>query len=495
MAKLSKLLVRCALGMVFIFGGRSFAQDMEWSNPRKLKGSTAYTSVIGQNETGLYLLRFRNQFLTKNIVIERYRNHLGYALSKNITLKKSRLLFAELQDKGLLLLTAHYDRQKMQNEVRCHWYDHNINPIGKQRILVTSSLADFYDKGDFRIRFSNDRKRILISFTEKSDDDKRILNIHVFDQDLNQLHHHRYKLDIRYSNFFMTNLLLDDRSNAFFLISQRKVEHRKESLAHPKATVYWYQAAKDSLFDYEVLDSGKSLRKAQFSWDRTTDKINLTAFFSADKGNNTDGIFHFYLKPDGLSKPKITYQEFTDEFKTQLFGDEESSVFEDVRNFELLRAIPNTDGGVTIVAERSSISNETDITYINGMPTTMARNIYNFDDVLVISLDSAYRIKWKYLINKSQSSLNDNGYYSSIVIANTRSHLYIIYNDRLRSNGDVMQYTFDADGRVSYKILVRSDNHFVSIIPSEAKQISYNRVILPVTKDRRFSLLKLDYTN
>jgi len=481
--------------MVFILGGQATAQDIEWSNPRKLKGSTAYTSVIGQNETGLYLLRFRNQFLTKNIVIERYRNHLGYALSKNITLKKSRLLYAELQPKGLLLLTAHYDRQGMQNEVRCNWYDHNINPIGKQRTLVTSSLSDFYDKGDFRIRLSNDRKHIMIAFTEKSEDEKRVLNINVFDQNMELEYQHRYKLDIRYNNFFMTNLLLDDRSNAFFLISQRKVEHRKESIAQPKATVYCYNAAKDSLFDYEVLDSGKSLRKAQFTWDRTSDQINLTAFFSADKENNTDGIFHFRLKPDGNSVPKITYQEFTDDFKAQLFGDEETSMFDDVRNFELLRAVPNTDGGVTIVAERSSISNETDITYINGMPTTMARNIYNFDDVLVISLDSGYHIKWKYLINKSQSSLNDNGYYSSIVIANTRSHLYIIYNDRLRSNGDVMQYMFDADGRVSYKILVRSDNHFVSIIPSEAKQISYNRVILPVTKDRKFSILKLDYTN
>ena len=495
MAKLGNLFIRYTLISLFLFSGYISAQDIEWSNPRKLKGSTAYTSVIGQDETGLYLLRYRNQFLTKNIVIERYRNHLGYALSKNITLKKSRLLYAELQKKGLLLLTAHYDRKAMKNEVHCHWYDHNVNPIGKQRVLVSSSLADFYDKGDFRIRFSNDRKKILISYTEKSDDDKRILHINLYDEDLNLTKQHSYKLDIRYNNFFMTNLLLDDRNNAFFLISQRKVEHRKTELAVPKATVYWYNAQKDSLRDYEVLDSGKSLRKAQFTWDRSKDKINLTAFYSSNEDRNTDGIFHFKLKPDGTSTPKTTYQAFTDDFKEQLFGDEETSVFEDVRNFELLRAIPSTDGGISIVAERSSISNETDITYINGMPTTMARNIYNFDDVLVISLDSAYNIKWKYLINKSQSSLNDNGYYSSIVIANTRSHLYIIYNDRLRSNGDVMQYMFDADGQVSYKILVRSDNHFVSIIPSEAKQINYNRVILPVTKDRKFSLLKLDYTN
>jgi hypothetical protein len=296
MAKLSKLFVRWSLIAVFITGGQTYAQDMEWSNPRKLKGSTAYTSVIGQNQTGLYLLRFRNQFLTKNIVIERYRSHLGYALSKNITLKKSRLLYAELQEKGLLLLTAHYDRKGMKNEVRCHWYDHNINPIGKQRVLVSSTLSDFYDKGDFRIRLSNDRKHVLIAYTEKSDDDKRILNINVFDKDMNVESQHSYKLDIRYNNFFMTNLLLDNKSNAFFLISQRKVEHRKEALAEAKATVYWYSTVKDSLKDYEVLDSGKSLRKAQFTWDRTKDKINLTSFYSANNDNNTDGIFYFSLK-------------------------------------------------------------------------------------------------------------------------------------------------------------------------------------------------------
>ncbi len=491
--KLGKLSIQWVSVFIFIFSGSVVGQDMEWSNPRKLKGSNAYTSVIGEDATGLYLLRFRNQFLTKNVIIERYRNHLGFALSKNITLKKSRLLYAELQEKGLLLLTAHYDRKRMQNEVRCQWYDHNINPVGKEKVLVTSTLSDFYDKGDFRVRFSNDRQSIMIVHTEKTEDNKRILDINIFDVNLDLVQEHRYKLDIIYNNFYLNNLMLDDNANAYFLISQHRVEHRKEQLSSAKANVYWYNSRLDSLTDFQVLDSGKSLRKAQFSWDRTNNYINLTAFYSSIKSSNTDGIFHFRMTPG--QRPKTTYQEFTDEFKSQLFGDQEASVFEDVKNFELLRAIPNSDGGLTIVAERSSISNETDVTYINGMPTTMARNIYNFDDVLVISLDSLYSIKWKYLINKSQSSLNDNGYYSSIVVANTRSHLYIMYNDRLRSNGDVMQYTFEANGQVTYKILVRSDNHFVSIIPSEAKQISYNRVILPVTKDRKFSLLKLDYTN
>lgn len=471
------------------------AQEMEWSNPRKLKGSAVFTSVVGQNETGLYMLRFRNKFLTRNVVIERYRNQMGFALSKNITLKKSRLLYAELQEKGLLLLTAHYNRKGLQNEVRCQWYDPNINPVGKQKTIVTSSLSDFYDKGDFRVRFSNDRKKILISHTEKSDHGQRILCIDVFDQNLNRIGGHRYELKVNYTNFYLPNILVDDSGNAFFLISQRKVEHRKEEISPAKMTVYWYDLKNDKLTDYNLLDSGIHLKKSMFSWDRGMNKVNLTALYADAETEKTQGLFNFQLWLDSGRTPKTTYQEFTEEFKEQLFGSGDGFRFDDVEDFELMRAIPNTDGGLTLIAERSSISNETDVTYINGMPTTLARNIYNFDDVLVLAVDSDLSIRWKYLIHKSQSSLNDNGYYSSIVVANTRSHIYILYNDRLRTNGDVMQYMFDVNGQVTYKILVRSDNHFVSIIPSEAKQIGYNRVILPVTKDRKFSILKLEYPN
>ncbi|MBO6517765.1 MAG: hypothetical protein JJ975_14570 [Bacteroidia bacterium] len=493
--KLGKILIAWLTILILSGTSSSSAQTLEWSNPRKLKGSAVFTSVIGENETGLYMLRFRNKFLTRNIIIERYRNHLGFALSKNITLKRSRLLYAELQEKGLLLLTAHYSRKGLQNEVRCQWYDANINPIGKQRTIATSSLADYYDKGDFRVRFSNDRKTILISHTEKSDQGKRILCIDLFDSDLNPLRSHRYELDIRYPNFYLPNIMVDNSGNSFFLISQRRVEHRREEISPAKMSVYWFDYKRDKLADYDILDSGIQLKKSMFSWDRTTNKVNLTALYTDKEIGKTKGLFNFQLWLDSSLKPKTTYRPFNDEFKQQLFGAGEGFRFDDVEDFELKRAIPNTDGGLTLIAERSSISNETDVTYINGMPTTLARNIYNFDDVLILAVNPDLKIRWKHLIHKSQSSLNDNGYYSSIVVAHTRSHIYLLYNDRLRTNGDVMQYMFDVNGQMTYKILVRSDNHFVSIIPSEAKQIGYNRVILPVTKDRKFSILKLDYPN
>ena len=78
---------------------------------------------------------------------------------------------------------------------------------------------------------------------------------------------------------------------------------------------------------------------------------------------------------------------------------------------------------MSIVAERSSFTFESDVIYVNGIPQSTSRNIYNYEDVLVMALEPDLRIRWYHLINKSQSSLNDGGYYSSIITANTRSRI------------------------------------------------------------------------
>lgn len=481
--------------LVFFASTASKAQNLEWSNTRKLKGSAIFTSVIGENENGIYLLRYRNKFLSRNVVIERYRHQMGFALSKNIVLKRSRLLHIELTEGRILMLFTRFNRKEMLNEVVAQWMDEEAEYIGEPFVVIKANLSDYYDKGDFRIRISNNRKQILICHTEKSVAGNRILSAYVFDPKMTVSISRKWELDMAYDAFALHDLMVDDEANIFFLSNNHELVTKRNSEIPLDWKLFYYDAKADNLMDYKMSDSAYVLLGPRFSWDRFMNKVNISAFYGLDDDRQIKGLYNFELFPGSRQEPKITLHEFDERMKSEITGDRPNYGLDEIRNFKILEVIPNSDGGITVVAERSSFTFESDVTYVNGVPQTMSRNIYNYDDVLVMSMDSSLTLKWNHLINKSQSSLNDGGYYSSIIIANTRSKLYIIYNDRLRTNGDVIQYAYTSEGEVNHKILIRSDDDYVSVIPGEARQIAYNKLILPVSKDKKFSLLKLEYSN
>ena len=130
---------------------------------------------------------------------------------------------------------------------------------------------------------------------------------------------------------------------------------------------------------------------------------------------------------------------------------------------------------------------------VNGIPVSTSKNIYNFNELLVLNYDHDAFLDWHELIIKNQTTINDGGYYSSAVVFVGDRFIQLLYNDQLRSSGEVMQYTIYNNGRVESAKLLKSQLDFVAIIPEEAKQVSSNKLIIPTSKNRRFALLKLIY--
>ncbi len=96
-------------------------------------------------------------------------------------------------------------------------------------------------------------------------------------------------------------------------------------------------------------------------------------------------------------------------------------------------------------------------------------------------------------MTKNQTTVNDGGYFSSVAIFVGDKYIQLLYNDQIRSSGDVMQYTIYNNGVEESKKLLKTELDFVAIIPEESSQVSSNKLIIPTSKNRRFSLLKLVY--
>ena len=161
--------------------------------------------------------------------------------------------------------------------------------------------------------------------------------------------------------------------------------------------------------------------------------------------------------------------------------------------FKIRKTIPKTDGGQIIIAERSFITNQSDVFYVNGIAQTSYSKIFNNDEVLILSIDSNGALLWDEIVFKNQLSTNDGGYNNGIVIMINEDNFNIIYNDKLNANADVIQVTFNEKGERIKKILINSDQYYALVIPSEYNQVTSNSAVLPINQNRDYTYIKLLY--
>lgn len=482
-----------ALLIILLLPFTAFGQQMEWSNTRKLKGTTVFTRVIGENNNGIYLMRTRSTLFRRHIIFEKYRSELGFEYSRSVALKRERLVSLRVYDSSILVLLSKYNKETELNELSAYYINEKFEPITDPVVVDAAPIADFYDRGDFNVRYSVLNERLVIYHTEKSDSRNRIISMKVYDPELKLLGSRRMELPYSYANVGIEDTYIDQSGNVFMLILQHLETGRRGDNNENIHGLFCYYPAIDSMEDYQLNDTGEYLIDPHISFDREYNKLNVTAFYSEKFSTRFSSIYNFGLWLDHKDDPLVFKTELPKELISALIGKVRMERGAEVGDFYIIKTIPTSDAGLILIAERSSVSSDEDVMFINGMPQSMARNIYNYDDVLVLAMDDIGMVSWHHVINKNQSSMNDGGYFGSVIVGVTPSNIQIIYNDKLRGNGDIMQYTIDGKGLMTSKILLRSERNFVSVIPGEARQIGANELLLPTTRDKKFALLKLIY--
>lgn len=482
--------------IIILFSQTAFGQTIEWSNSRKLRGNSVYTHVIGQNKSGIYLLRQKNRLFSKYVILEKYHHQLGFAFSRSLLLQKSRITNAEVNEHGIFLVSVHYNKSKSINELIISFYDENLNPKKEtQKIIDDSPLANYYDKGDFKMAVSKDRKHIAVLHTEISENKNRILSLKVFDNEFNIKARKIVELPMLYERSGIHELKLSNDLQAFSIVEHLPNGSLRKAPLKSTYSLYHFDGNKELLSDFELSDTSHNLQNLKLHFDHVKKTININGFYSKEKIKKFNGIYSAEFNIQSPNINNATYTELPLELISTLIGQKNAEKGQELSNFSLIKVVSNTRNEVIMLAERNSVSNEEDILYVNGTPQALARNIYNFDDLLVVAMDSARNIKWHHVIQKNQSSMNDGGYFGSVAMAVTPKSINLIFNDNLRNSGNVIHYSLSPDGKIKDKVLIHSETEFVSIIPGESRQISPNSLLVPTVKNKKFALLKISYSN
>ena len=462
------------------------AQVVQWSNPTKLKGSAVFTKVIGENEHGIFLLRYRNKFFNKNIIIDKYQHHLTLDLSKNIELKRSRLVKIQMTEKGILLIKSKFERSSQSNVLYGQYYNYELKPIGKEIKLSRSKIREFGDRGDFRVRISENEQRIAVYFSDRSDKNETVVNWQIFDAAFKPISSHSYQLPVDHRKHYLVNFFVTDSADVYSLSRELLEKDRKDRRTIDR----FFMLEDDSLRNIQFHDS-VIYRDLKMTYNRQKNTVQVIGFYGEHEMYGSKGIslLTYHIEKRRSVQRFVPFRkEFTEQVNT---GRHHAQIVPE--GFEFIKLVPRSDGGLVCIAEQKEIATENDIIMVNGIPTSTSKNIYNYNDIIALNLDSTGKIEWEHVVHKNQTTVNDGGYFSSVAVYVADHFIQLIYNDQLRTAGEVMQVTLFSNGKQSSKKLLKTKLDFVVVIPVESEQVSSNKIIIPSSKNRRFALLKLVY--
>jgi hypothetical protein len=481
------------VGIILIFlTSLSYGQSVEWSNPQKIKSKTGYSQIIGESASGIYLLRCKDNSFSRDVIIEKYKSNLAQVLSIPMPININGILERVLLfDNTVYVFVSAKNNVSNKIDLLLQKLDENLKPFGNAQVLISMNSEEIDNKTHFYIKHSSEKKFIGVMFLSNGKEKNNSnLNLFCFDVNMQQQYGKRYDLPYSIDEIFITSYDMGNEGETYLLIDYPKSRGKKKASDSRSFFLYSYSLGMDKMLEYEIGQADAFIEEIGMCLNNYGKKISVAGFFSNDNSKKVAGYFYYVL--DLATNELITkkFENFPADFISKRYNSKSS---DDLSDLYIRKMVARSDGGCLLLAEKYYLSRQTYTFYVNGFPQTNSRTVYNYDDVQIMSFNADGNLQFNNTIAKSQSSISDGGYYSSIVPIITPENLYFVYNNDVNTEGDMMLSYANNKGLMENKILVKAINTSALIIPSETKQVSSNSILACSLRDKRFTLMRITF--
>ena len=456
------------------------AQEMQWSNPIKLKGGAIFPKVIGENEAGVFLMRYRNRFYSKSIFLERYNSDLNLNLSLYIDLKKSQILKIQMTPKGILMIKSKKNKSAKNYIITGSWLSYDLKPLSEEVVLFTHQNKQPLGSSIIQLCMNDSLNLLSVSMLSSADNFFTLSN-YLYDLNYKLIH----KKSHRFS--YMHRITLKD---ACINRDITTLYCQETDQFDSKMKISLFRVKPDNITSYTLADT-TNIGSGSLIYNRSDDAVQFAGFYGLPNSSGFVGAVF-----SNFNSTKLTWETIYRRFDPKWLKTSNTGFFNSnsiAGDFKIKSCVPKSDGGLVIIAEQKDITSENDIYVINGISQSTAKNIYKFNEILTLSLDEKFYSEWQHKITKNQITINDGGYFSSAALFVGKKYIQLLYNDQFRNSGEVVQYTMYNNGQKTRQKLIKTELDYLALIPEGAMQVSSDELIIPTYKNRKFSLLKLTY--
>lgn len=473
--------------MFFLFFGLH-AQRIQYSQAVKVEKKANIMEIAGKNDGGIYVIKksYRNE--QRNIVIERYTDNLKRLSSKEfLTGKNDFYALLKTSSAGLNLFYAFFNKEKNEYQLKVKKLDFNLTASNEDSIL-------------FKIPANSVSERFLQVFTQKNDPD--ILFTYTMQNN-----------DIPFEfNYLMVDSNLQIiNSGSFGLSMENKYDIQDAAFNRDHIALIIKEDVKRKTnrlgIHYHILDFNTS-ENAALMTDLYNDTMTVTeGLLRMDIKNNHLIFAGLYASHDssyskGYFIWKRELSSHTTFSKLNPFAkslvDEMSGKISKVDGIYNLRTgdiILREDGGVVLTCEEFLETREVVFDMNVGSPISQSnyRYYYYYNNLLILSINPNSELDWHIVTKKDQISINDQGLYSSYLLAVLGDRIYYVYNDLARKNWSLNAFKVTPNGVSVNDVLIKSQDYEGRLIPQQGHQIDYNSILIPAYNHSGMLLLKISF--
>lgn len=357
-------------------------------------------------------------------------------------------------------------------------------------------------KGDYTISFSENKEFVGVSaYIPGSKKENPKLSYQVFTKNLEPLSFNEQILSYAQDEIRFMGTYQSNTGDLFMLLKQTKkaegLQIIPEDLAAEKLVLF--KSEGKNLLSSEIkLNAPKFLASVNFAENQK--QLMFSALYSDKNDGTSSGIF---LCRYDLAAKKIVSEKFIG-YQPDMFH----SAWVGILNIRDL--IPHeykiresrfiSDGSLVVALEQNYRK-------VESMSTDGNNSIFHlYNDIILFKIDPSDSIAWKTKVEKHQKTHNDQGVYSSFVMAVKDKRLFIYFNDNVgnydmegnffqcqavsdpmgNSNGFVQAEINLSNGEQKRSICYKKSAQGAVTIPQKSKRVhSKNQLILYLTQGNK----------
>lgn len=477
----------------------SSAQNLSIS-PERIDGNGLnYAKVIGQDENGVFLLmsnlslesrRDRFGLRTRKYELSYYDYTLQRKWAKELGADPSTGTLENVSffNNAVVVITSDEDRGKGEINLYIQVIDaKGTGSVSRKRIYSTPS-----PRGSEMLKpvlmVSPDKSKLGVMMEEVTDDLVRI-HLSVINDRFEPLRESKAEMSYDSREAELKSFSLSNNFDLLFLGFVRESKPNGDKNKLRRFRLFHLPPGKNR-FDEHIINSfDQVMLEAGMALDKVNNKAIVTGFFSDKNSFAGASLLYAVLDLNHQDQLDIHTSTLNGDAQQKLVGQRNRGDGVSLFSYPIQRVIPRMDGGSLVLAEAAYLS---EYSFYDYFTQTFNRRIeYHFDNVVALSVNANGHIQWAQLIRKSQTSLDDEGIYSSFSTLLNPEELVILYNGETGRSNEIMAMVIQANGKSESRKINRG-NEVISVLPRLGKQVDENTLVVPAVTRKRLFLVKIE---